>query len=71
MLVVSRKSQEWIKMTVAGQDGPIEIVVKLVESRKGRARIGIDAPQAVRITPVKPGSELAEQLEVAASGGRP
>lgn len=45
MLVVSRKQNERIYLKV----GTVTVVVTVAEIDRGKVRIGIDAPQSVRI----------------------
>lgn len=47
MLVLSRKKFESLTITLPSGD---VIVVKLCEMRPGSCRIGIDAPQSIKIT---------------------
>ena len=45
MLVLTRKSQEGIIVTLNGKD----ILIRCLSCTQGRMRIGIEAPQEVRI----------------------
>lgn len=47
MLVISRLDGEEIVLTLPTPEGEKQIVLKLLSSRRGHARIGVDAPQEV------------------------
>ena len=49
MLALTRKEGERIVLLVPAGEDQVEIVVEVSESRSGTARLGIDAPQKVRI----------------------
>lgn len=49
MLALTRKEGERIVLLVPDGEDQVEIVVEVSESRSGTARLGIDAPQKVRI----------------------
>ena len=49
MLVISRQPDEWIQIGYAGMVLTGPIVVKALEFKKGRMRVGIDAPREVPV----------------------
>ncbi len=49
MLVLARRVNESIMLTVPPSDTEIQIRVTVVDRRQGKARIGIQAPPEVRI----------------------
>ena len=49
MLALTRKEGARIVLLVPDGEDQVEIVVEVSESRSGTARLGIDAPQKVRI----------------------
>jgi len=60
VLILTRKKDEGIKMIVPPSDEPTEIEVVVTRVRQTTTRLGVDAPQKVRVVR----SELAVDEEI-------